>query len=460
MERRLFVRKISVAVPAIALVPSLLTSCKKKQLSNTDWNGTVAIIGAGAAGLYAGHLLLKHAPNAQLQLFEAAATRGGRVKPLTSFADFPVELGAEEVHGNKSDWYNIVNATPGANFVNDNTTNYYIIDNQLKSEDELTADTDFIAGNVFIEQATNYSGADKTVKEKADGDNLPQRVRPFVNALTGNEYGTDYSRLSIKGITEEDQLWTAGDDSYNVANRSLLSIMQEHFSGAWSKVQLNTQIKTIDYSGSQIVLTDQNNASYTCDKVIVTVPLAVLQAGDITFTPALPSEKTEAMAAIGMGAGMKIILKFSNRFWGNELGSLYGNGNVPEYWDPSQGRGTTPILTAFVMGIKAEYLSAQGNTAIQIVLSELDAYYGNSVATNSFVDGTIMDWGKEPFIKGAYSYPVVGGGISKRQSLAKNINNKVFFAGEATHTEGHNSTVHGAIETGLRAVNEIIQSVN
>jgi monoamine oxidase len=112
------------------------------------------------------------------------------------------------------------------------------------------------------------------------------------------------------------------------------------------------------------------------------------------------------------------------------------------------------------MGNKAATLSSLGNSSIQSVLAELDAAFGNNAATSSFVDARIMDWGKEPFIKGAYSFPTVGGGISKRQALAASLNNNIFFAGEATHTEGHSGTVHGAVETGYRAVEEFIESVD
>ncbi len=45
-----------------------------------------------------------------------------------------------------------------------------------------------------------------------------------------------------------------------------------------------------------------------------------------------------------------------------------------------------------------------------------------------------------------------------REVIAQPINNKVFFAGEATHNGGHHATVHGAMETGLRAVNEILEN--
>jgi len=43
--------------------------------------------------------------------------------------------------------------------------------------------------------------------------------------------------------------------------------------------------------------------------------------------------------------------------------------------------------------------------------------------------------------------------------LARSVESTLFFAGEATNTEGHSGTVHGAISTGQRAAREIIESV-
>ena len=107
------------------------------------------------------------------------------------------------------------------------------------------------------------------------------------------------------------------------------------------------------------------------------------------------------------------------------------------------------------MGEKAEYLSSLDAGAIDIVVAELDQMYGAGVASGSLIESHIMDWSQEPFIKGAYSYPKVGTGNS-RETLAQIIDDKLFFAGEAKHTEGHEGTVHGAIETAQTAVEELV----
>jgi len=62
-----------------------------------------------------------------------------------------------------------------------------------------------------------------------------------------------------------------------------------------------------------------------------------------------------------------------------------------------------------------------------------------------------------PLSVGAYSYIPVGGNEAQAQ-LAQPVENTLFFAGEATNTEGHHGTVHGAIASGLRAAGEIMDS--
>jgi hypothetical protein len=143
---------------------------------------------------------------------------------------------------------------------------------------------------------------------------------------------------------------------------------------------------------------------------------------------------------------------------------LLCKGYTTECWVPAKVKtgATINVLHCFIMGERAEYMSAQGNNAINIALAELNSIFGGNLATNNFDEGYIIDWWQEPFIRGAYSYPIEGSypnsgppsGTSKRQILAQPISNKVFFAGEATN-DNHPSTVHGALETGARVAEEI-----
>lgn len=68
------------------------------------------------------------------------------------------------------------------------------------------------------------------------------------------------------------------------------------------------------------------------------------------------------------------------------------------------------------------------------------------------------DWQIDPFSRGAYSYVAVGG-IDAARALAAPVADTLYFAGEATNAYGYNGTVHGAMATGNRAAQEILQSL-
>ena len=63
-------------------------------------------------------------------------------------------------------------------------------------------------------------------------------------------------------------------------------------------------------------------------------------------------------------------------------------------------------------------------------------------------------WGRDPFALGAYSYARPGR-QGCRAALARPVENRIFFAGEATH-ETSFSTAHGARGSGERAAKELL----
>jgi monoamine oxidase len=68
------------------------------------------------------------------------------------------------------------------------------------------------------------------------------------------------------------------------------------------------------------------------------------------------------------------------------------------------------------------------------------------------------DWSRDPFSRGAYSYPLVGGSDAAI-ALARPVRGTLFFAGEAADAEGRNGTVHGAIASGHRAAAQALRAL-
>ena len=86
-------------------------------------------------------------------------------------------------------------------------------------------------------------------------------------------------------------------------------------------------------------------------------------------------------------------------------------------------------------------------------MKPLRAVYGEDIPNpDSFL---ITRWGLEPYILGSYSAPGHNQDDSKlRAELANPIQNRIFFAGEATSVLEYAFT-HGALNTGLREAKKI-----
>jgi monoamine oxidase len=110
----------------------------------------------------------------------------------------------------------------------------------------------------------------------------------------------------------------------------------------------------------------------------------------------------------------------------------------------------------------AENASGAGGVAIvDAILADLDATFPQAPneASANFLEGIVQNWGTEPYTLGAYSYDKVGtfttANGSKRTDLQQPVaNNRIFFAGEGSHST-HPSTVVGALHEGERAANEV-----
>lgn len=451
MNRRTFIRQTGLATAGFTLLPFWLSSCKKEVLKNrSGFSGKVLIVGAGVSGLYAASLLEQY--GIPYEILEASSNYGGRIRSLQGFADFDIDLGAEFIYGERSVWYDLVRHF-GGEFTAETESLYYY-NGSFKTSAQATENTFFNRMWEFTQSFKSYVGEDITVQEYANVSGIHSSMQHVLNGLVGNAMGTSNTRVGTFGLRERAERWNAGHQVRRLKNKSHQALLNECFQSVISKVRYQTVVQSIDYSGGSVVVMDNDGNTYSADKLILTVPLTILKRSDITFIPSLPASKTQAIERIGMDMGIKVVFKFTERFWPDDAGAMYGSQKVPLYLAPaSGGRGEEALLTAFICGEQAEALSTQGDAIIEVILDDLDELWGNASA--KYVAHHIQDWGSEPFIGGAYSYSKPGTG-NAREILAQTLGKKIYFAGEATHTHGHCATVHGAMETALRAVNEIL----
>ncbi|HEU4718499.1 MAG TPA: NAD(P)/FAD-dependent oxidoreductase [Bacteroidia bacterium] len=446
MNRRHFLRQSAlISAGALLLPPALLEACRKKSADeDIGFGGKVLIIGAGAAGLYAGYIL--RSKGIDFEILEASSAYGGRVGKINGFADFPLDTGAQWLHGKNNILGDLIAKTQ-TEITLDDSAEFFWFNNQITG----TLPDDIEA--IFLRED---NVPDVSFKDFAVQEGFGNEYADIVEGIAGDS-GAAASRISAYWKIQEEAAWNSGDDDFKFRGTYFDFIDTNIAAQVKDRIQLNTIVSKIDYSQSSVVVTDSNNNTYTADKVIVTVPVTILKAGDIEFVPALTQEKTDAFAKIGMDAGMKVFLKFSSAFYHQ---NIIGGNTCGAYADEIIGKtGSDHVLLAFIMGEQAERLTALGSDSAitSALLQELDTMYSGQ-ATASFIGSQVINWTTHPFIRGAYSYSTVGMG-NARETAAQPVDKKIFFAGEAMNYNGNHQTVFGAVETGYREVINILNSV-
>jgi monoamine oxidase len=216
------------------------------------------------------------------------------------------------------------------------------------------------------------------------------------------------------------------------------------------------------------LLTGPYGQQLRCAKLIVTVSLAVLQRGLINFTPALPAPKLRAIQRIKMGNTVKVLCAFDRKFWPEDMYDVVcPDCPVPEMWMTCYTRThphvATHNITGFICGDKADAISSQPEAAaVATFLRQLDDMFGSETdptpASSSLVKAHVVDWSKEAYVLGAYTYPSLGVEDGDREALAAPVAGTLFFAGEATHV-AVNPCMQAALETAQRAAEEVVAAL-
>jgi monoamine oxidase len=180
---------------------------------------------------------------------------------------------------------------------------------------------------------------------------------------------------------------------------------------------------------------------------IVTLPVGVLRAGDVTFTRA-------AIAALEMGPVVRVLLRFRHLpppIPGRRINFLHvPDGAVPIFWTIS--RDDRKVLVGWVAGPAVAKLPAGEASRLRAAIESLaGGLLLPSAQVASALEGwRVFDWAADPLARGAYTF-CPPGALDAAAALAAPVGGTLFFAGEGTHTEGASGTVHGAIESGQRA---------
>ncbi len=436
----------------------------------------VVVIGAGAAGLACAQRLQE--ARVDFLVLEAADRIGGRIQ--TNFAlggGRPFEIGALMVHGKHvvTHWWlaeaglhsRPLPTTKRARFwLNGRIERLPLPGNLLHRTIGLRA---FYQGAFTLpKRMLGYEGPDLSLAEWLEKEPALPGAKLLINLLYAHASAADADSLGVHGPASETAL---ANEEFGYRNFQVVegydTLLERHSAPLRNRIRLQTRVTAVlRHPGGVTVETmgpDGEEGEVRGKRVVVTLPLGILKAETVVFDPPLPEAKRAAIRAIGFGDAMIILLKLKDSDLAQKLGDfglLWGQGPTSFHRPYVATRDPPDILDGFLVGREARRRAALPDQEVRdLTLEELRAIVPPSVHVGRVDAFACSRWPVHPFVRGGYSFLPPGGTVEHREALAAPVDNLLFFAGEATHTQGEPATVHGAIETGYRAAAEVIESL-
>ncbi|MCU1456631.1 MAG: hypothetical protein JWL73_723 [Actinomycetia bacterium] len=411
----------------------------------------VVVIGAGMAGTTAARGLAD--AGLQVAIVESQDRIGGRIFTDHDFAGLPVEQGAEFIHTDHAETLPLAEAA-GLDLLFCNPADGYIMQIAGASGPELYADPSLLKLGNVLDDVAGYAGPEQTA-----GEFLAARH------LTGAAWAMADQMLSIHPLGDLHELGMHGlrDDRVVELERGIDHRVAAGYDELpkWLArdldVRLGWRVAEVRWAPASVTVVRDDAEEITARAVVCTLPIGVLKSNSVRFTPDLPATKWRALNGLEMGAAMKILLRFDEPFWPDDLTMLAVDGPVRLYWTSLYGRVDAPaVLCAYVTGFRARALSVlSDDAAAAVCLADLERIFPGSSASAHLQASKRIDWLTNPDTRGAYSFVRLGGAGS-RAALAAPDTGSLFWAGDGSATETIASVVHGAHVTGKRAAAEVL----
>jgi monoamine oxidase len=446
---------------------------------DTTTEKPVVIVGAGVAGLAAASQLGE--AGIPVIVLEARERIGGRIfTKRDAVTDAPVELGAEFIHGMPPEiWQELepsrIEEVEGRSWCVQGgrlrpCDFFSQVDEILGAMDDSVPDESFLD---FLKRKFPNSSQDAGLEE------AKRRAIGYVSGFNA----ADPSLVSVHWLVAESRAEEKihGDRAFRPVNgyADLIEAFRQKIAQHDTRVETGTIVERIVWKAGEAQVESrgaQGGSTITAQQVLVTLPLSLLQSGlktsgstgVVAFVPALPQEKVAALDKLEMGAVVRVVLGFKERFWDtvmtndgsatlSDMGFLLSDDESFPTWWTTMPR-LLPLITGWAPFRAAERLSGQDQRGVaRQAVTTLSSLMGVQNLENKLEAVYFHDWQSDPFSRGAYSYAKVGADGAQAR-LGAPLEKTLFFAGEATDTSGNNGTVHGAIASGYRAAQEILET--
>lgn len=408
------------------------------------------VIGAGAAGIAAARGL--RAAGLRVTVIEAAARIGGRVHTDTRHFGVPYDVGAHWLHYRETNPFADYGLESGFDVYPAPEEAVMYVGNRPADDSEWRA----------FEKAERRALKAMTKAARKGRDVPPAEVLPdlgdwgaTVRLMTGPfEIGQDMHLFSCLD-------WDSAEEGTDYYCREGFGTLFAH----WARdvpVSLGVTARRIRWDGPGVrVETDQG--TLRARAVVVTVSMGVLRAGGITFEPALPVRKGEAIAALGMGHYNHVVLQFRENFFGTGADGYFSYrineevDGIPQGFAALIDAAGTGLAYCDLGGSLARDLGRAGQGAsIDFVLGELRRMFGSKL-DSALVKTGFYDWSADPLVQGAYSAALPGGAWSRKE-MRRPEGDRIWFAGEALCKDDW-ATVAGAHKSGARTARKLARAL-
>ena len=286
------------------------------------------------------------------------------------------------------------------------------------------------------------NGADAAISEVIDLES--PWAPPFIESIATG-WGVD-----VDGVSCADNMSSVGALGYPVPHGygNLVAAW-----GANVPVTLNARAERIDWSGAGVVI-ETPKGTVRGRLALLTVSTGMLASGEIAFAPGLPDWKLEAIAGLPMGTENKMGIAFDKDVFGPD-----GRGHHTVWSDEGEsakvdvnGMGFNSV-SVFTGGRHAVWLEKQGPQACHdFAVDRVAEVFGNDIRKH-VIRSITTAWSTEPWMRGSWACALPGQ-AHQREHLARAIDDRLFFAGEATQVGGQ-GTCDGAYRSGHRAARDI-----
>lgn len=360
----------------------------------------VVVIGAGVSGLVAARRLVD--AGARVVVLEARDRLGGRIHSDDEFAEAPVDRGAEWIHGSSSSTWRYLTrfgleakpalGTFGMRFAHEGRLHHpwWLLRPS-------TLRLGFAVSSMLGKQVPEQSVAAYLASRGVTGVGLMLAQLATASACAPLEgLGVAEARAALTSVQSRGGTFRPVG-GYRPLVEHLAEGLDVRYSEAVTRIAWSpTSVEVVASEG------------WTARAAIVTLPLAVLQQECVTFEPALPGNKQQAIAALRMHPAVKVLMHFRHSVGDPKVHAIAGDERVPVFW-----RSTGSVWTAFAAGMDTSELTATKELAAE----RLCLYLGPD-AKAALAAIEVVDWGNDPWSRGGYNSVGVGAYCSKVSTIA------------------------------------------